>query len=269
MSSDAYKFSGKDAANYEEWLGPLIFEPSSIEFLSHLITLPVRSILETSCGTGRLTRHLRREFPAAVQLTATDINIDMITVAKDKLNNSGIVFKVADAQQLPFSENSFDLVVNQFGSMFFPDKQRGFDEAFRVLKPEGHFAFATWDRTSGIPLLKLIIDDHIVPLFEGEDTDRFYIPFALHDPRQLTHFLTNAGFTNNKVQRVAFVSRASSPREIVNAFFLRHSMGREVREKAPDAFPKVAETLERAIGERFGTGEFSFELSAWIGIGQK
>jgi ubiquinone/menaquinone biosynthesis C-methylase UbiE len=269
MSSEAFKFSGNDALNYEEYLGPLIFEPSAAVFLSRLAALPVQSILETSCGTGRLTRHLRRGFPAAVHLTATDISSDMIAVAKEKLHDETIAFKVADALQLPFAAGAFDLVVNQYGSMFFPDIQKGFDEAYRVLRPGGHFAFATWDRTGAMPLLKLIWDDHVVPFFRGEDTHRFYVPFALHDPAILNGWLTKAGFTNNNVQRVTFSGSAGSSRDVVNAFFLKHRLGREVKEKDPAAFPRIAETLEQAIGEHFGAGEFSFELSAWIGIGQK
>ena len=269
MSSEAFRFSGNDAVNYEKYLGPLLFEPSANVFLSHLVTLPVESILETSCGTGRLTNHLKREFPAAVQLTATDISSDMIAVAKDKLNDGTIVFKVADAQQLPFAEGAFDLVVNQYGLMFFPDKQKGFDEAYRVLKPGGYFAFATWDRTSAIPLMKLIIDDHITPFFKGEDPDRFHVPFALHDPALLNNFLINAGFRDNGVRRVSFFGSAASPKDVVNGLFLKHPMGQQVKEKDPAAVVRIAEDLEKSISATFSTGEFTFELSAWIGIGRK
>lgn len=269
MSEEAFKFSGNDAVNYEEYLGPLIFEPSAAVFLAAVAAFPVQSVLETSCGTGRLTRRLRREFPAAVQLTATDISNDMISVAKDKLNDPTITFTVADGQQLPFAGGTFDLVVNQYGLMFFPDKQKGFDEAFRVLKPGGYFAFATWDRTTAIPLLKLIIDDHIAPFFKGEDIGRFHVPFALHDPVLLNGFLANAGFGHHEVKRVTFFGRAASPRAVVNAFFLMHPMGRQVEEKDPAAVAPIARALEDSISKTFGAGEFTFELNAWLGIGRK
>lgn len=269
MSGDAYRFGGNDAANYEEYLGPLLFEPSAVVFLAALVGLPVRSILETSCGSGRLTRHLRRGFAAEVELTATDISDDMVSLAKEKLGDQAIGFEVADGQQLPFDDGTFDLVVNQYGLMFFPDKQKGFDEAFRVLKPGGHFAFATWDRTTAMPLIKLIIDDHIAPFFEGEDLQRFHIPFALHDPAVLNDFLVSAGFRDIEVRRVTFPGRAVSPKHVVNGLFLLHPMSRAVKEKDPAAVPRIAEALERSISKAFGAGEFSFELSAWIGVGRK
>ena len=269
MSIEASKFAGNDAVNYEEYLGPLFFEPSAAVFLSELVALPVQSILETACGTGRLTRRLRKEFPTAVHLTASDINGDMIAVAKDKLGDAAITFRVADGQQLPFVDGTFDLVVNQHGLMFFPDKQKGIDEAYRVLKPGGHFAFMTWDSTKGNPLMKLIYDDHIIPFFKGEDVQRFYAPFALHDPERLDNMLRNGGFSDIKVRRVSFSGKAASPMDVVKGMFLLHRLGREVKEKDPTAVARIAEALERSIGEKFGAGEFSFELSAWISIGQK
>lgn len=268
MSNAAYKFTGNDAANYEAYLGPLIFEPSAVEFLTHLERIPAGSILETSCGTGRLTKRLRQGFPAA-NLTATDISQDMLSLAKDRLTNEAVEFKVADGQQLPFDDETFDLVVNQYGLMFFPDKRKGFTEAYRVLKPGGHFAFATWDRTLDTPLFRLTIDENIVPFFNGEDTTRFYLPFSLYGQRQLNEFLSNAGFRNTKVILVNFQGSTDSPMNIVNGLFLRHPLGKEVKEKDPGAVSRIAGAIERSLIDHFGPGPFSFGLKAWIGIGQK
>jgi ubiquinone/menaquinone biosynthesis C-methylase UbiE len=269
MCKEAFRFTGNDAACYEQYLGPLIFEPSAVEFLSHLVALPAQAILETSCGTGRLTRHLRQDFPPDTQITATDISADMLALAQGQLGNSNIYFKVADAQELPFADEYFNLVVNQYGLMFFPDKQRGFDETFRVLKPGGYFVFATWDRTDAIPLFKLVIDDMVIPFFKGEDTSRFYMPFSLHDPQQLLGFLKQTGFKHNKVMHVVFTGHTDSPMNIVNGLFLKHPLGREVKEKDPAAYNHIAAEMEHRIIERFGPGPFEFELKALIGIGQK
>jgi ubiquinone/menaquinone biosynthesis C-methylase UbiE len=269
MSNEAYKFSGSDAANYEEYLGPLIFETSAIEFVNELAQLPVTSILETSCGSGRLTQRLQRAFPVGVRYTATDISGDMMALAEQKLRNQGITFTIADGQQLPFADGMFDLVVNQYGLMFFPDKQKGVGEAFRVLKPGGHVAFATWDRTTAIPLIKLFIEDHIIPFFKEEDPQRFRTPFSLHDPVELEELLKTAGFGEINVKRLSFRGEAASPKHAVNALFLKHRLGREVMEKDPAAVPRIAKALEKSVSENFGAGAFTFELSAWIAIGRK
>ena len=55
-------------------------------------------------------------------------------------------FQPADAQALPFDDGSFDLVVCQFGVMFFPDKVRANAEARRVLRDGGRYMLVIWDR---------------------------------------------------------------------------------------------------------------------------
>ena len=269
MNKEVYKISGSDASNYEEYLGPLIFEPSAKELLQHIVTFPAQSILEIACGTGRLTKHLRETFPAASSLIATDINPDMLELAQKQLNNPSITFQLADAQHLPFTDQSFELVVNQFGLMFLPDKQGGVNEAFRVLKPHGHFVFTTWDHAGNMPLFKLIIDEMIIPLFKGEDISRFYTPFSLNDPDLLNAFLEEAGFVNHKVMLMKIKGHSDSPQQIVNSYFLKHPLGREVKERVPSSFDRIANELEQQLIQKFGSGPFEFELRAFIGIGQK
>ncbi|NSL85728.1 class I SAM-dependent methyltransferase [Chitinophaga sp. Mgbs1] len=269
MEKEVYKISGNDAANYEEHLGPLIFEPSARALLPHIAGLPASAVLELACGSGRLTRHLREAFPPPATLTATDINPDMLELAQQLPDNDAIIFQLADAQQLPFSDASFDLVINQFGLMFLPDKQGGVNEAFRVLKPGGHFAFTTWDQTAAMPLFKLLIDEIIIPVFSGEDTSRFHTPFALHEPGQLGHYLHQAGFTTTHIIPLKYKGQATSPQQLVTSYFLQHPLGRQVKEKAPASFDTIARQLEQGLIQQFGAGAFEFELSAWAGIGQK
>lgn len=269
MSKDVYKITGNDAANYEENLGPLIFEPAAKELLSHIVTFPADSILEIACGTGRVTKHLRENFPTATTLIATDINPGMLEVAQQQLPDPSISFQLADAQQLSFPDQTFDLVVNQFGLMFLPDKQVGVNEAFRVLKPGGHFVFTTWDLAANMPLFQLIINDLIIPVFKGEDNTRFYTPFSLHDPDELKSYFEKAGFKQHRAMLMKFKGQAHSSQHIVNTYFLEHPLGREVKEKAPAEFDRIAHEMEQQLVQQFGTGAFEFELRAWIGIGQK
>ncbi|MDR6569982.1 class I SAM-dependent methyltransferase [Chitinophaga ginsengisegetis] len=269
MNKEVYKITGNDASNYEEHLGPLIFEPSAKALLPHIVTLPAQSILEIASGTGRLTKHLRENFPAATSITATDINPDMLELAQQQLGHSAITFQLADAQALPFADQSFDMIVNQFGLMFLPDKQGGVNEAYRVLKPGGHFVFTTWDHTASMGLFKLLIDEIMIPLFEGEDTSRFHTPFALHDPNLLNTYLKQAGFAHHKAVYLKFKGHANSPKHIVTSYFHQHPLGRQVKEKAPADYDRVANELEQQLIQRFGPGAFEFELSALAGIGQK
>jgi ubiquinone/menaquinone biosynthesis C-methylase UbiE len=279
MAKDAFRFSGEGAINYDRYLGPLLFEPYALDLASkidtsglnssYLASSSLTSVLEIACGTGRVTRHLRHVFNKDTRLVATDFNADMLQVAKNKLEDLSIDFQVEDAQNLSFPENSFDLVVCQFGLMFLKDKPKGLSEALRVLKPGGTFIFTTWDKTDNIPLLKLLFNDLILPCFKDEDTSRFLIPFSLFDPPLLETWMKEAKFSDVTISRVTLLSHAPTPQPIIDGFFLKHSLGKEVLEKSPSDFNELIPKMEEQIIRQFGSANISFDLSAFFVSGKK
>jgi ubiquinone/menaquinone biosynthesis C-methylase UbiE len=269
MAKEAFSFSGEDAQNYETFLGPLLFEPAALSILTHLGSNKIETILEISSGTGRLTRHLREYFHPPAKLTASDISKDMLELAKKQLNDNSIIFKVADAQNLPFEDGSFDLVVCQFGLMFLSEKLKGFREVFRVLKDGGRFIFNTWESTKNVELFNIVFEETIIPFFDGTDTSRFRTPFSLFDPGIINRYLEDAGFKRGKVIPIEFASYSSSPENIINALLLKHPLGREVAQKDPDALNAMAEALRKRLIDRFGESDLKLILKSLIGTGFK
>ena len=103
------------------------------------------SVLELAAGTGAVTRRLSEALPGSSEIIATDLNPPMLEEAKARGTRRPVTWEQADAQQLPFENNTFDAVVCQFGAMFFPDKVQAFSEARRVLRPGGVLLFNVWD----------------------------------------------------------------------------------------------------------------------------
>jgi len=266
---DAFKFSGQAAANYDRYLGPILFEPSAIELVSRLSADGITSVLEIACGTGRVTRHLREKFGPSVELVASDLSGDMLEVAKSTLNDPSIEFRVADAQSLPFPDSSFDLVVFQFGIMFLPDKLKGLRETFRVLKPGGRLVFSTWDKTENTLLLKLIFNETILPLFDSEDAARLTVPFSFHNPDVLKNWMDEAGFKDVTASRVILPSGCKLPDDIVTAYVHKHSLGQEILAKHPDNYESICQKLERDAAEQFGNEDLNFDLAAFFVSGEK
>jgi ubiquinone/menaquinone biosynthesis C-methylase UbiE len=269
MSKQAFSFSGDDALNYDQYLGPLLFEPASLELLAFAGDKDVREVLEISSGTGRLTRHLRTYFSARTRLVASDISRDMLDLARQNLNDNSIEYIVADAQQLPFTNNQFDTVIWQFGLMFLPDKLKGVQEAFRVLKPGGRFVFSTWDSVENMPLVDLIINKTIVSFFGGVEKAKFQVPFSLRDRETLLNFMNDAGFKKKEINHVVFKAGKSTPEDAVNGFLLKHPLGRTVAEKDPAALEPMSAALLTNIAEEFGRPFITADLREFICVGEK
>src|SRR4051812_46786821 len=138
-------FAGSIPQLYERYLVPLLFEFYAVDIASRVDASPSR-VLELAAGTGVVTRRLAAALPANVAIVATDISQPMLDHAASVGTARPVEWARADAMQLPYPDASFDVVLCQFGAMFFPDKPRAFAEAKRVLRPGGRFIFSVWDR---------------------------------------------------------------------------------------------------------------------------
>jgi SAM-dependent methyltransferase len=95
---------------------------------------------------------------------------------------------------LPFPDGAFDVVLCQFGVMFFPDKPRAFAEALRVLKPGGRFLFSIWDRIEANEFADAVVRS--VAALYPQDPPMFLArtPHGHHDTAVLEAQLRTAGF---------------------------------------------------------------------------
>jgi ubiquinone/menaquinone biosynthesis C-methylase UbiE len=146
MPPDSTSFSGSIPENYDTGLGPVIFVDYAEDIARRAADLKPGRVLETAAGTGIVSRRLRDLLPPATQLVSTDLSPAMLEIAKAKFKPSEpIGLRPADATALPFPDHSFDVVVCQFGVMFYPDKDKSYSEVHRVLAPGGCYLFSVWD----------------------------------------------------------------------------------------------------------------------------
>jgi len=112
-------------------------------FVDDLGITPAMQVLDVACGTGNLA------IPAArtgAQVTGVDIATNLLEQARARASAEGlqIIFKEGDAEQLPFPDAHFDLVMTMFGAMFAPDPAKVASELARVCRPGGKIAMANW-----------------------------------------------------------------------------------------------------------------------------
>src|SRR5262245_52086014 len=129
----AAQFVGDIPRFYDKHLGPIIFEDYAANLARRAAAAKPQRVLEIAGGTGISTVALRNALPKSAHITATDLNDDMLEIARAKLpSTANVAFQQADAMALPFDKEAFDLVAIQFGVMFFPDKPAAFKEVRRV-----------------------------------------------------------------------------------------------------------------------------------------
>ncbi len=105
---------------------------------------PGEAVLDVGTGTGVVALTAAR---AGAKVTGLDLTPELLEQARDNARiaqHEEIVWTEGDAEQLPYADASFDVVLSQFGHMFAPRPELVVAEMRRVLKPGGRVAFATW-----------------------------------------------------------------------------------------------------------------------------
>lgn len=175
---------------YDRHLGPVLFTPFAKDLADRLAAFSPNRVLELAAGTGLVTRELLRATPGA-EVVATDLNPAMVDYGARHVPTA--TWRQADAQSLPFPDASFDLVVCQFGIMFFPDKPAAVAEARRVLVPGGRLMFNTWD-TLRTHLFGATVTDCLRTAFEADPpTFLADVPHGYADSTRITADLAAGG----------------------------------------------------------------------------
>lgn len=246
MSTHA-SFSGSVPANYDRYLGPVLFEPYAGDLAGRLPATAGLRVLELACGTGRVTRRLRAALPATATLVATDLNEAMIEFARSAVPDPGISWLQADAQELPFADATFGAVVCQFGLMFLPDKVQGLREARRVLAPGGLFIASVWESVAAHPHA-LAIQSTLDELYPASPPRFLDVPYGYHDERRIRADYAAAGWESPVIEHVHLRSQAESARVVALGFASGSPLSHELAERSADP-EQVADRITAALGD--------------------
>ena len=257
-------FGGSIPALYDEVLGPLIFGPYAEDLAARLSSLHAGRILETAAGSGIATRALLRSLPASVSIVATDLNQPMLDHAAARTSFDNVSWQKADAQSLPFPDRTFDAVVCQFGVMFFPDKQKAYREARRVLKVGSRFIFNVWDRIEDNEFAD-IVTTAVADLFP-DDPPLFLArtPHGYHDKELILDDLRSAGFIDIASDTLTRRSVAASCRDPAIGYCQGTPLRNEIEARDAGRLAEATEAAARRIGERFGNGPVDGKIQAHI-----
>lgn len=230
---------------YDRYMGPLLFEPYARLVAERAALLQPSRILETATGTGIVTRALSAALPDA-QIVATDLNPGMLEFAKQGHRSGRVEFQKADAQDLPFAAGSFDLVICQFGVMFFPDKVAANREAWRVLNSGGRYLFVTFDRLEH-NLVPKAAEDAVAELFPEDPPDYMERgPFSYAEPAVIEDDLRSAGFTDIQVETIASSSRVNA-RDAAHGLVLGSPFRAEIERRDSSGLDRALDAVVEAL----------------------
>jgi SAM-dependent methyltransferase len=264
MSGSSDKaFTGSIPKIYEQYLVPLIFDDYARDIARRAASRSPARVLEIACGTGVVTRALVDALPAAAEIVATDLNPAMIEQASTTGTRRPVEFKQADAMALPFPDQSVDVIVIEFGVMFFPDKGKAHAEARRVLRPGGALIFNVWDSLAHNEFADAC-QAGLANLFP-DDPPKFLerAPYGYHDAAQIAADVNAGGFTAApEIVTVTFRSRAPRAADPAIGFCQGSPLRAEIESRG--ALEHATDAAAAEVAKRFGPGPVEAKIQAHV-----
>ena len=164
-------------------------------------------VLDLAGGTGDLAARLSERVGDEGTVVLADINESMVSVGRDRLIDEGRVqnirYTLADAEALPFAENSFDCVTIAFGLRNVTDKQRALESIFSSLRPGGRLLVLEFSKPV-LPVLSKVYDAYsftalpaLGKLVAGDSESYRYLAESIRkhpDQETLKGMMQEAGF---------------------------------------------------------------------------
>jgi SAM-dependent methyltransferase len=181
------------------------------ELLCEAVELrPGQRVLDVAAGNGNATLAAARRWG---DVTSTDYVAALLERgrAKAAAERLSVTFQEADAEQLPFADSSFDVVLSVFGVMFTPDQQQAAHELLRVCRPGGRIGLANWTPEGFIGQVFRTIGKYIPPPPGVK-------PPALWGTEQRLRELFGDGISDLRIKRREFVFRYRSAEHWLEVF---------------------------------------------------
>ena len=171
---------------------------------AHVLARPGVHVLDSCCGTGDMALALRRKSPQA-EIIGADFSHRMLVLASKKNPQPHPINWIeADALQLPFPDQSFDLVTSAFGFRNLADYDAGLRETFRVLRSGGECGILEFSEPEG--MVGKIYDVYfksVLPrigrLISGDGAAYSYLPASVQrfpQPPEILSRMKAAGFAD-------------------------------------------------------------------------
>ena len=167
---------------------------------------PGGKVLDLACGTGDFAIAIARALPES-HVTGVDLSTGMLSVMEQKVRDLGLEGRIeseeGDGENLRFEDSTFDRVTNAFGIRNFEDKEKGLEEALRVLVPGGKLIILELSRPDN-KVLRWLYDLYFLNILpkiggsvSGDKAAYSYLPASVKNfpgKKEFTAMMRDAGF---------------------------------------------------------------------------
>lgn len=250
MTENKFQLSKAAVEKYENLSVPALFAPLA-EVTLVAVELPENAhVLDVACGTGIVARHVVPHLRGKGRIVGTDLNADMINVARANMPDSPhtVEWVVADVGDMPFADREFDIAFLQQGLQFFPDKPAALREINRVLAPGGTLCLTCWKALS--PLVKAISESLRRHVGQAA-AEKSLAPFSFRDGDFIKSLLLNFGYEDVCQSDLILQRKILS----VRGQILSSPYEPELRASGEEVIGRVVAEVEKDIGE-FRTGDY-------------
>ncbi len=192
-------------------------EPGQSLMLEKANIQPGEHVLDVACGTGLVTFQAAELTGTDGEVTGTDLSDKMVENAArfaSEKNITNVGFKQMDAESLSLPDSYFDVALDAFGTMYYPDPVQSFREKNRVLKQGGRISVAVWGKRDRcgwaeiFPIVDARVKSEVCPMF-----------FQLGTGDTLAYSLKEAGFRDIQTERITTKLHYDNADEALGAAF--------------------------------------------------
>ncbi len=262
-AAETFQISAEQAATYEAEFVPAIFAQWAAPLLDAAGVQPGQRLLDVACGTGILARTAAERVGPTGTVVGVDINPGMLTVARRV--RPDIAWRQADAADLPFADDSFDVVLCQSALMFFPDATRALQEMGRVCRPGGAVGVQVYSGLDAQPAYRPWIT--MVARHAGPEATSLLSTYWVHgDVPALTTRFRSAGLDVVDVRTQVGTARWRSIDQMVQTVVQSTPLADRISD---EVYRRIREDSEEVLGKYHTESGVDVPLAAHILIARK
>lgn len=184
--------------------------------IRHLLFNRAATVLDVATGTADIAIMAAKRYPN-ISVIGVDISEKMLDMGAHKIARAGlshrISLQVADSEQLPFADNTFDATISAFGVRNFENLEKGISEMYRVLKPQGKIIILEFSQPTTFPFRQIYnfyfhkILPQIGKAVSNDDKAYTYLPESVAVfpyGNDFLKLLTKNGFQHCSLQTLTF-----------------------------------------------------------------